>query len=56
MVRDRLSRNVGKEITTTRCIATQKIAVLVCFVAEAWNMIFVILSLIAKQERMLFVH
>ena len=32
---ERVSRNVGKTITTTRCVITQKSAVLICFAAEA---------------------
>jgi len=32
---DRLSRNVGKEFATTRCLITQRSAVLSYFAAEA---------------------
>jgi len=34
---DRLCRNVGKELTTTRCVIAQKSAVLIYFAAEACN-------------------
>jgi hypothetical protein len=34
---DRLSRNVGKKLPSIACIITQKRAVLICFVAEAWH-------------------
>ena len=34
---DKLSRIVGKELTTTRCLIVQKIAVLVYCAAEAQN-------------------
>ena len=34
---DRLSRNDGKELTTTRCEITQKTAVIIYFAAEASN-------------------
>jgi len=34
---DSLPRNVGKKLTTTRCVTTQKSAVLIHVAAEDWN-------------------
>jgi len=40
---DRLSRNVGKELTTSRTVVTQKSPVLIHFAVEAWNLAYFLL-------------
>jgi len=36
---ERLPRNVGKEITTIRCVVSQQSADLICIAMEAWNQV-----------------